>query len=75
MIQETWYKIQDFSLNIKSAFNYFDFDFKFFDEPDFDTVERIEENYNAGNIKLTQDEIKVIDDLIHSIDFDVFGGH
>ena len=37
--------------------------------------ERIEENYNAGNIKLTQDEIKVIDDLIHSIDFDVFGGH
>lgn len=38
-------------------------------------IERIEENYNAGNIKLTQDEIKVIDDLIHSIDFDVFGGH
>lgn len=38
-------------------------------------LERIEENYNAGNIKLTQDEIKVIDDLIHSIDFDVFGGH
>ena len=37
--------------------------------------ERIEENYNAGNIELTQDEIKVIDDLIHSIDFDVFGGH
>lgn len=35
--------IQDFSLNIKSAFNSFDsFDFKFFDEPDFDTVERIE---------------------------------
>ncbi len=38
-------------------------------------LERIEENYNAGNIELTQDEIKVIDDLIHSIDFDVFGGH
>lgn len=37
--------------------------------------ERIGENYNTGNIKLTQDEIKVIDDLIHSIDFDVFGGH
>lgn len=38
-------------------------------------LERIEENFNAANIKLTQDEIKVIDDLIHSIDFDVFGGH
>lgn len=38
-------------------------------------LERIEENYNAGNIELTQDEIKVIDDLIHSIFFDVFGGH
>ncbi len=38
-------------------------------------LERIEENYNAGNIESTQDEIKVIDDLIHSIDFDIFGGH
>lgn len=39
--------IQDFSLNIKSAFN--SFDFKFFDEPDFDTVERIE-TYCLNNI-------------------------
>ena len=38
-------------------------------------IERIEENFNAANIELTPDEIKVIDDLIHSIDFDVFGGH
>lgn len=38
-------------------------------------LERIEENFNAANIELTPDEIKVIDDLIHSIDFDVFGGH
>ena len=39
--------IQDFSLNIKSAFN--SFDFKFFDEPDFDTVEKIE-TYCLNNI-------------------------
>lgn len=47
--------IQDFSLNIKSAFNSFDFfdsfDFKFFDEPDFDTVERIE-TYCLNNINV-----------------------
>ena len=39
--------IQDFTLNIKSAFN--SFDFKLFDEPDFDTVERIE-SYCLNNI-------------------------
>ena len=51
--------IQDFSLNIKSAFNYLiSFDFKFFDEPDFDTVERIEtyclNNINASTCKSSQ---------------------
>ena len=38
-------------------------------------LERIEENFNAANIEVTKEEIKMIDDLIHSIDFDVFGGH
>lgn len=38
-------------------------------------IERIEENFNAGNIQVTKEEIKMIDDLIHSIDFDIFGGH
>lgn len=42
--------IQDFSLNIKSAFN--SFDFKFLDEPDFDTVERIE-TYCLNNINVS----------------------
>ncbi len=42
--------IQDFSLNIKSAFN--SFDFKFFDEPDFDTIERIE-TYSLNNINVS----------------------
>ena len=38
-------------------------------------IERIEENFNSGNLEVTKEEIKMIDDLIHSIDFDVFGGH
>lgn len=42
--------IQDFSLNIKSAFN--SFDFKFLDEPDFDTIERIE-TYSLNNIDVS----------------------
>ncbi len=42
--------IQDFSLNIKSAFN--SFDFKLLDEPDFDTVERIE-TYCLNNINVS----------------------
>lgn len=42
--------IQDFSLNIKSAFN--SFDFKFLDEPAFDIVERIE-TYCLNNINVS----------------------
>lgn len=42
--------IQDFSLYIKSAFN--SFDFNFLDEPDFDTIERIE-TYCLNNIDIS----------------------
>lgn len=42
--------IQDFSLNIKSAFN--SLDLKFFDEPDFDIIERIE-TYCLNNIDIS----------------------
>lgn len=38
-------------------------------------IERIEENFNAGNIELSREELDTIDELIQSIDFDVFGGH
>lgn len=42
--------IQDFTLNIKSSFN--SFGFKFFDEPDFDIIERIE-TYCLNNINVS----------------------
>lgn len=38
-------------------------------------LERIKENFEAGNVEVTQEEIKQIDDLLDTIDFDVFGGH
>lgn len=38
-------------------------------------LERIKENFEAGDVEVTQDEIKQIDALLDTIDFDVFGGH
>ena len=38
-------------------------------------LERIKENFEAGDVEVTQDEIKEIDALLDTIDFDVFGGH
>lgn len=38
-------------------------------------LERLNENFNAGNIVMTDDEIAEIDHLLDTIDFDVFGGH
>ena len=37
--------------------------------------ERLEENFNAKNVVVTDEEIKEIDALLDAIDFDVFGGH
>ena len=38
-------------------------------------LERCIENFNSGNIIVTDEEIREIDDLLDTIDFDVFGGH
>lgn len=37
--------------------------------------ERLTENYQAGNIIISKEEIEEIDALLDTIDFDVFGGH
>ena len=37
--------------------------------------ERLQENFEAGNIVLTQSEIALIDTKLESMQFDVFGGH
>lgn len=38
-------------------------------------IERLQENFHAGDVDLTADEINEIDNLLDTIDFDVFGGH
>ena len=38
-------------------------------------IERLKENFNAGNVEITAKEIIEIDRLLDTIDFDVFGGH
>ena len=38
-------------------------------------LERLKENYDAGDIVVTDEEMKQIDALLDTIDFDVFGGH
>ena len=38
-------------------------------------VERLKENFEAGNIMLTKDEIAMIDAKLDTMNFDVFGGH
>ena len=38
-------------------------------------LERLKENFEAGNIILTNDEIATIDSKLDIMDFEVFGGH
>lgn len=38
-------------------------------------IERLKENFEAGNIVLTNNEIAVIDSNLDTMDFEVFGGH
>ena len=38
-------------------------------------IERLKENFEAGNVVLTQEEIAMIDSKLDTMDFDVFGGH
>ena len=38
-------------------------------------LERLKENFEAGNIILTKDEIDMIDSKLSTMDFEVFGGH
>ena len=38
-------------------------------------IERLKENFEAGNVVLTQEEIAMIDSRLDTMEFDVFGGH
>lgn len=38
-------------------------------------VERLQSNFEAGNVELSQDEVKTIDDKLDTMEFKVFGGH
>ncbi|WP_294580882.1 aldo/keto reductase [uncultured Thomasclavelia sp.] len=38
-------------------------------------VERLQSNFEAGNVELSKEEIKIIDDKLDSMEFKVFGGH
>ncbi|MCD7949757.1 MAG: aldo/keto reductase [Erysipelotrichaceae bacterium] len=38
-------------------------------------VERLQQNFDAGKISLTKEEIQAIDDKLDTMDFKVFGGH
>ncbi len=38
-------------------------------------IERLKSNFESGNVELSQDEIKTIDDKLDTMDFKVFGGH
>lgn len=38
-------------------------------------VERLQSNFDAGKIELTDEELKIIDDKLATMDFKVFGGH
>lgn len=38
-------------------------------------IERLKSNFEAGNVELSEEEIKVIDDKLNSMKFKVFGGH
>ena len=38
-------------------------------------IERLKENFQAGNIILTKEEIAMIDSRLDTMEFEVFGGH
>ena len=38
-------------------------------------VERLQQNFDAGKIELSKEEIQMIDDKLDTMTFDVFGGH
>lgn len=38
-------------------------------------IERLKSNFEAGNIELSQEELKVLDDQLDAMEFKVFGGH
>jgi len=38
-------------------------------------LHRMQENFNAGNVEMTQEEIKKIDDLLDTMEIPVFGGN
>ena len=38
-------------------------------------LERLKENFEAGNIILTNSEIAMIDSKLDTMEFEVFGGH
>ena len=38
-------------------------------------IERIQSNFDAGNIELTKEEINKLDTKLSSMEFKVFGGH
>lgn len=38
-------------------------------------IERLQQNFDAGKIELSQEEIKMIDDKLDTMEFMVFGGH
>ena len=43
--------------------------------PGLRKVERLQQNFDSGKITLTAEEIKILDDKLNSMEFDVFGGH
>ena len=38
-------------------------------------LDRLQSNFEAGNVELSQDEVKTIDDKLNTMEFKVFGGH
>ena len=38
-------------------------------------IERLQSNFEAGNVELSQEEVKTIDDNLNTMEFKVFGGH
>lgn len=43
--------------------------------PESRKIERIQSNFDAGNIELTKEEINKLDTKLSSMEFKVFGGH
>lgn len=38
-------------------------------------IERLESNFESGNIELSKEEVQTIDDKLDQMEFKVFGGH